>query len=127
MLANDIRRELQEMADAEKAKAMRRFFKTGPGQYGEGDVFLGITVPESRKVAKRYSHVGLGVVRALLASAVHEERMVALLNRLSAHPWSEHFYAVCEKRFFVLRRENPPARVLEHVYPPEQICKSCNL
>jgi 3-methyladenine DNA glycosylase AlkD len=79
MRVNDIRRELQEMADPEKAKALQCFFKTGPGQYGEGDVFLGITVPESRKVAKKYSHVGLEEIKALLNSAVHEERMVALL------------------------------------------------
>jgi 3-methyladenine DNA glycosylase AlkD len=79
MRVNDIRKELQEMADPKKAKVLQRFFKTGPGQYGEGDIFLGITVPDSRKVAKKYSNIGLKEVKVLLGSAVHEERMVALL------------------------------------------------
>jgi 3-methyladenine DNA glycosylase AlkD len=79
MRINDIRKELQGMASPEKAKVLQRFFKTGPGQYGEGDIFLGITVPESRKIAKKYSNIGLEEVKMLLGSPLHEERMVALL------------------------------------------------
>ena len=79
MRFDDIRKELQKMADPKKAKVLQRFFKTGPGQYGEGDIFLGVTVPDSRKLAKRYSNIGLGEVKVLLDSAIHEERIVALL------------------------------------------------
>ena len=79
MQAKDVRKELQSLADPEKAAVLQRFFKTGPGQYGEGDVFLGVIVPESRRVAKKFSQLPLGEVRELLYSGVHEERLVALL------------------------------------------------
>ena len=79
MIAEDVRKELNNLADPEKAVVLQRFFKTGPGQYGEGDIFLGITVPKSREVAKKFSQLALEQVRILLHSGIHEERMVALL------------------------------------------------
>jgi len=79
MSLKEIKGQLHSLADPEKAKILQRFFKTGPGQYGEGDRFLGIKVPELRKVAK--AHLGLAPekVARLLVSAIHEERMTALL------------------------------------------------
>jgi 3-methyladenine DNA glycosylase AlkD len=79
MKAEDIRRELKSMADPNKAAIMQRFFKTGPGQYGEGDIFIGVMVPQSRRVAKKFCQIPLGEVRTLLYSHIHEERLVALL------------------------------------------------
>jgi 3-methyladenine DNA glycosylase AlkD len=79
MKAADVRKELQSMADRDKAAILQRFFKTGPGQYGEGDIFIGIMVPQSRQVAKKFSQLPLGEVRTLLYSGIHEERLVALL------------------------------------------------
>ena len=70
---------LRQHIDAEKAIVLPRFFKTGRGEYGEGDKFLGITVPHIRLVAKQYSHVPLEVVSRLLDSEWHECRMCALL------------------------------------------------
>jgi 3-methyladenine DNA glycosylase AlkD len=67
------------MADPEKAQILQRFFKTGPGQYGEGDRFLGIKVPELRRVAKSHMALAPDKVVKLLMSAIHEERMTALL------------------------------------------------
>jgi 3-methyladenine DNA glycosylase AlkD len=58
---------------------MQRFFKTGPSQYGEGDIFIGVMVPQSRLVAKKFNQLPVGEVRTLLYSRVHEERLVALL------------------------------------------------
>ena len=77
--ATDVRKELQSMADPDKAAILQRFFKTGLGQYGEGDIFIGVMVPHSRQVAKKFSQLPLGEVRTLLYSRIHEERLVALL------------------------------------------------
>lgn len=71
-------RELESLADPIRAKTHAWFFKTGPGQYGEGDVFLGIRVPIQRKVAARYRDLPLKDIRRLLRSKVHEHRFVAL-------------------------------------------------
>ena len=79
MKAADIRKELQSMADPDKGAILQRFFKTGPGQYGEGDIFIGVMVPQSRQVAKKFSQLPLGEIRTLLYSGIHEERLVALL------------------------------------------------
>src|SRR5918996_5985443 len=75
----DVRKELQSMADQDKAAILQRFFKTGPGEYGEGDILIGVIVPQSRQVAKKFSQLALGEVRTLLYSRIHEERLVALL------------------------------------------------
>lgn len=74
----NVKKALEEYANPEKAKLLQRFFKTGKGEYGEGDVFLGIMVPEQRKVAKEYSNIGLNEVQELLQSKIHEHRLTAL-------------------------------------------------
>lgn len=79
LTASDVRKKLQEQADPEIAKHSGRFFKTGPGEYGEGDRFLGLRVPWQRKIAKTYKNLPLPEVRKLLHSAWHEERLTALL------------------------------------------------
>ena len=79
MKAADVRKELKSMADPDKAAILQRFFKTGPGYYGEGDIFIGVMVPQSRQIAKKFSQLPLGEVRTLLYSCIHEERLVALL------------------------------------------------
>jgi 3-methyladenine DNA glycosylase AlkD len=76
---DNIRKELQSMADPDKAAILQRFFKTGPGQYGEGDIFIGVIVPHLRQVAKKFSQLPLKEIRMLLYSRIHEERLVALL------------------------------------------------
>jgi 3-methyladenine DNA glycosylase AlkD len=79
MKVADVRKELQSMADPDKVPILQRFFKTKPGQYGEGDIFIGVMVPQSRQVAKKFSQLPLGEVKMLLYSCIHEERLVALL------------------------------------------------
>ena len=74
-----IHRELKQRSDPIRAAALQRFFKTAPGEYGEGDRFLGLTVPAVRAVAARYQSLALGDAEALLQSPWHEERLVALL------------------------------------------------
>lgn len=70
---------LRELADPAIAEHSQRFFKTGKGEYGEGDLFLGVRVPVIRREVKKYKDVPLQQVKALLKSAYHEERLFALL------------------------------------------------
>ncbi|MDR2847610.1 MAG: DNA alkylation repair protein [Bacteroidales bacterium] len=79
MSFENVLQELENLADAEKAVFLSRYFKTGKGQYGENDVFLGITVPVLRSIAKKYKTLPLDDVRLLLDSAYHEVRMTGLL------------------------------------------------
>ncbi len=72
-------KELQDARDPKQATLLQRFFKTGPGQYGEGDKFLGIKVPIQRVIAKKYTGLNLVQLQKLLNSKVHEHRLVALL------------------------------------------------
>jgi len=78
-MLDEIRGVLKELESRERAEFLQRFFKTGPGEYGEGDVFLGIRVPEVRKVAKLYRDISVGESKELLKSPIHEERLLALL------------------------------------------------
>lgn len=71
--------ELLKLRNNDKSKILTRFFKTGKGEYGEGDVFLGITVPVSRSIAKKYSHMDFKEIQELLNNKYHEVRLVALL------------------------------------------------
>ncbi len=78
MLSNLIK-ELQEARNPKQAVLLQRFFKTGKGEYGEGDVFLGIKVPVQRGIAKKYTGLNLPHIQKLLDSKVHEHRLVGLL------------------------------------------------
>ena len=78
MLVQNIQRKIQELGNSEKAKVLQRFFKTGPGEYGEGDVFVGVKVPELRKLAKEFQEITVKEVKQVLRSAIHEERLLAL-------------------------------------------------
>jgi 3-methyladenine DNA glycosylase AlkD len=73
------RKKLKALASPEKAKVLSRFFKTGPGEYAEGDQFLGITQPQLRNLAQEFKDLPNTEVITLLSSPIHEERMLALL------------------------------------------------
>jgi len=77
--AKEVRAELRALADPEKAAFFPRFFKAGPGEYAEGDRFLGVTVPKQRALAKRYRALPTRSVRSLLRDPIHECRLTALL------------------------------------------------
>ncbi len=75
----DIENELQLHANAEQAKILQRFFKTKPGEYGEGDIFVGIRVPMARQIAKKYCKtIDKYSLLPLLQSPIHEYRLTAL-------------------------------------------------
>lgn len=86
MTAAEIHHRLERLADPEHAQILQRFFKTGPGQYGEGDIFIGIRVPALRALAKEFKDTPLKEVRTVLQSAIHEERLLALLMLVNFFP-----------------------------------------
>ena len=79
MTIRDIRSKLEKLGNKKKAKVLQGFFKTGPGEYGEGDIFLGVKVPEVRKLAKEYQDILIKEIKQLLKSHIHAERLLALL------------------------------------------------
>ncbi|ERJ79574.1 DNA alkylation repair protein [Prevotella melaninogenica] len=78
-ITKTITSELQALSNAEKREIFPRFFKTGKGEYGEGDRFLGVTVPNIRAIAKQYKNISLNEIRELIQSEWHEVRLCALL------------------------------------------------
>jgi 3-methyladenine DNA glycosylase AlkD len=92
MVIAAIQKELESLANPRYAAILQRFFKTGPGQYGEGDRFRGLRVPVLRKVARKYRHLSLAEVEQLLQSAFHEDRLLALLILI------DHYYR-CDDAF----------------------------
>ena len=87
----DVKKDLKSLENKEKAKILSGFFKTGKGQYGEGDKFLGITVPNQRKIAKKYVDLSIKEVEQLLHSKIHEHRLTALII------WTYQFEKADEK------------------------------
>lgn len=79
MRLSNLKKEIKDLSNPKQAKIYARFFKTGLGEYGEGDQFLGIKVPVLRQVAKKYSDLKLSKIKNLLKSPVHEHRFVALV------------------------------------------------
>lgn len=79
MSLKKIKTELNRLKDKKRAETLQRFFKTGPGEYGEGDRFFGIPVPMLRKLVKTYGQTPMQDVQTLLQSPVHEARLLALL------------------------------------------------
>lgn len=72
--------ELKKRSNKKKAQQLSGFFKTGKGEYGEGDVFMGVTVPEQRKVVRKFQkEITLADIQQLLHSPIHEHRLTALL------------------------------------------------
>ena len=75
----ELRAAVRALADPARAANLRSFFKTGPGEYGEGDRFLGLTVPQVRGLLRRFHPVDFAALPAILRSPFHEERLLGLL------------------------------------------------
>lgn len=83
MSAKAIRKKLKGYSSKKKAVILSRFFKTGRGEYAEGDIFIGVMVPQTREVVKEYKDMDLAEAMKLLRSRIHEERLAALLILVS--------------------------------------------
>ena len=88
MTAKDVKVALEKYANANDAVFLQRFFKTGKGQYGEGDVFIGIRVPQTRLVCKVFKDLPLTEIQKLLDSPVHEHRLAAVILLANQFPKS---------------------------------------
>lgn len=73
-----IKKEAGVLATPQRAQVLARYFKTGPGQYGEGDIFLGLTADQIKKLADKYRNISLENIRELLQDKIHEHRSIAL-------------------------------------------------
>src|SRR5579859_7578578 len=78
-MLHELKKELKALTNKEKAIFSQRFFKTGKGEYAEGDIFIGLTVPQSRSLAKKFKNLPINDITKLLQSPIHEERLIALL------------------------------------------------
>ena len=76
---SQIRKKIKSVSNKNYAETMKWFFKTGKGQYGKGDIFVGIKVPVQRKIAKEFHSIDFDAIKELLSSKIHEERLIALL------------------------------------------------
>jgi 3-methyladenine DNA glycosylase AlkD len=103
MHLKEIKDRLQKLGNKKRAENSKRFFKTGPGEYGEGDIFLGIPVPELRKLSKAYCHIPLAAAETLLKSPIHEERLLALFILVLGYSKGD---AKTQKRIYSLYLQN---------------------
>jgi 3-methyladenine DNA glycosylase AlkD len=78
-MLSQVRIQLRKHSTPKRARALQWFFKTGPGEYAAGDIFIGLTVPQIRAVACQFQALPLGAVLKLLSSKFHEERLLALI------------------------------------------------
>ncbi|MEI6849464.1 MAG: DNA alkylation repair protein [archaeon] len=88
MSLQQLKLDLSKLGSKSKAKLLSGFFKTGKGEYGEGDIFIGVTVPNTRKIAIKYKDLSLKDIEYLLSSKIHEERLCALL--ILVHLYEKH-------------------------------------
>ena len=95
--ARVIASQLRSLANPEDARQQARYFKTGPGEYGEGDQFLGIRIPVLRQLARQYDALPLEKCIQLLQSPIHEQRMLALLIMIRQYPRADE---VVQKRLY---------------------------
>ncbi len=86
MTAKDLVRELTKLKNPNRSKGESRFFKTGPGEYGEGDIFWGVPTANKRKLAREYKDLPLSEIKKLLTSPIHDQRVVALVILTIKYP-----------------------------------------
>lgn len=90
-----LKKEMNSLSSSIQAKNLSRFFKTGKGEYGEGDRFIGLSMPQVRSLAGRFRNMSISDLSGLVSSPIHEERMVALVIMTLRYPQDkDRFYAL---------------------------------
>jgi len=105
MSINKLREKIKRVSNKKHAEAMLWFFKTGKGEYGEGDIFAGIKVPVQRKIAKEFLNLSFTELKELLKSKVHEERLIALLILVEKYEKGEEKEKNKIFRFYINNRK----------------------
>ena len=102
-MLNKLILELKSKSSEEKSQKVKRFFKTGKGEYSQKDIFLGLTMPEQREIVKKYYSLSFSQIQKLLNSPVHEYRMVGgliLISKFKKYPEETfNFYIKNAKKF----------------------------
>jgi 3-methyladenine DNA glycosylase AlkD len=100
-MIREIRRKLSEINDDSHDRILQRFFKTGPCEYGEGDIFMGLRMPQLRSLARTYEHLRFEEVLELMRSSIHEERLLALLILVRSYNKSDEMMKEKIYRFYL--------------------------
>jgi len=121
-----LRRALRGLADPARARILQRFFKTGPGEYGEGDRFLGLTVPQVRALVRRFHPAEFSALPAIIGSPIHEERLLGLLllvdrNRKGTEAERDQAYRLYLKCFPHINNWDLVDATAEHVVGPQGV------
>ncbi len=105
LTAAAVRRDCSALRNPERARFLQGFFRSGPGEYAEGDRLLGLTVPDSRKIARAYRGLALDEIENLIQSPFHEHRLIALLILVDRHRRGTIEEKVELHRFYLDHRE----------------------
>jgi 3-methyladenine DNA glycosylase AlkD len=123
---SDVRKSLKALASPAKAAILQRFFKTGPGEYGEGDRFLGVSVPQIRSLVRRFHPANFAALPPLIGSPFHEERMLGLLLLVERHQKGtqadrDRAYRIYLKSFRHINNWDLVDATAEHVAGPRNV------
>jgi 3-methyladenine DNA glycosylase AlkD len=112
-----LKQDVKNLSNPVKAKTHQRFFKTGKGDYGEGDIFLGLTTPQSRTIAKKYQNLPLSDLAKLIQSKIHEHRFIALV--ILIHQFQKTKKSLSSKKSSFAKRTGSVAR--QEIYSPQSL------
>ena len=101
-----LKKELKKLSNPGQAEILRGFFKTGEGEYGEGDIFLGVKIPEQRKVISKFEELSLEDLEKLLNSKIHEYRMSVLLILIRQYERADEEYKKEIFNFYLRNTKN---------------------
>jgi 3-methyladenine DNA glycosylase AlkD len=103
---SELKKTIRKNANQEHAKNLQWFFKTGKGEYGEGDKFLGLKVPLQRKIANQFSDIELSDLKQLLQSKIHEDKLISLLILVDKYQKADDYEKEKVYKFYLQNRQH---------------------